>query len=266
MKTPNTKALFLDIDGTLFWQGLGPFAADLDALVMAHNAGHFIFVSTGRSLANTPYILRAAPYIDGLILGAGAQVIVKDAVIYSKAVDTQTACDICAYYLNTKKLCVFEGETGIFTVNSPIFSLFPRNAMQHITRADDFLTKYKDERISKITIQGEMSPDEENLLRDSFAFNPFPPDYFEGIIKGHGKMSGITRALHELNLPLENSIAIGDSFNDMDMVTGCGLGIAMGNACQELKTAAHAITLDCTNGGVGAAIRKYVLHNNDAAL
>jgi Cof subfamily protein (haloacid dehalogenase superfamily) len=259
MKTANTKAIFLDIDGTLFWQGLGPFAADLNALVKAHNAGHFIFISTGRSLANTPYILRAAPYVDGFILGAGAQVIVKGETIYSKAVDVETTRDICAYYLNTKKWCVFEGETGIFAVNSPMFSLFPHSVMLQVTHADDFVTKYKNERISKITIQGEMSPAEENFLRGHFSVNPFPPDYFEGIIKGHGKMSGITRALHELKLPLENSIAIGDSLNDMDMVTGCGLGIAMGNACQELKDAANDITLDCVNGGVSAAIHKYVL-------
>jgi Cof subfamily protein (haloacid dehalogenase superfamily) len=258
MNTTDTKAIFLDIDGTLFWQGLGPFATDLDALIMAHNAGHFIFISTGRSLANTPYILRAAPYVDGFILGAGAQVIIKDETIYSKAIDKKITRDICAYYLNTKKWCVFEGETGIFAVNSPMFSLFPHSVMHQVTHAGDFLEKYKNERISKITIQGEITPNEEEFLRDDFSFNAFP-EYFEGIIKRHGKMSGITRALQKLSLPLENSIAMGDSFNDMDMVTGCGLGIAMGNACKELKDAANAITLDCTHGGVGAAIRKYVL-------
>jgi Cof subfamily protein (haloacid dehalogenase superfamily) len=261
MKTSNPKAIFLDIDGTLLWYGLGPFASDLSALVKAHNAGHFIFLSTGRSLANTPHILLYAPYIDGFVLAAGAHVIVKGAAIYSKTVDAKTACEICAYYLGTNKWCVFEGETGIFTVNSAEFSLFPPNAMRTITSADDFLTKYKDERVSKITIQGKISPNEEKFLRGAFEIHTFPPDYFEGIIKGHNKMRGIQLVLDELKLSRENSIAIGDSHNDMDMVTGCGLGIAMGNACQELKDAAKAVTLDCLDGGVGAALQKYIFHS-----
>jgi hydroxymethylpyrimidine pyrophosphatase-like HAD family hydrolase len=65
--------------------------------------------------------------------------------------------------------------------------------------------------------------------------------------------------LEALDIPRENSIAIGDSKNDIDIIRAAGLGIAMGNASQELKALAGAITGDCGKGGVGQAITKFVL-------
>ena len=66
-------------------------------------------------------------------------------------------------------------------------------------------------------------------------------------------------ALEALGIPRENSIAIGDSRNDIDIIAAAGLGIAMGNACEELKALAGAITGDCGKGGVGQALRMFVL-------
>ena len=66
-------------------------------------------------------------------------------------------------------------------------------------------------------------------------------------------------ALKALNIPQENSIAIGDSKNDIDIIRAAGLGIAMGNASDELKALADAVTGDCGKGGVGQAVRKVVL-------
>jgi hydroxymethylpyrimidine pyrophosphatase-like HAD family hydrolase len=65
--------------------------------------------------------------------------------------------------------------------------------------------------------------------------------------------------LNESGIKREDSIAIGDSANDLDMIRFAGLGIAMGNACAELKAEAAAVTGDCGKGGVAEALRKFLL-------
>jgi Cof subfamily protein (haloacid dehalogenase superfamily) len=251
------KAVFLDVDGTLFLDGLGPFARDVDAIVEARKAGHAVFLNTGRSLGNLPYIFSAARYFDGFVLAAGAHVVFDGKTIYSVCIDKNKARAIYEFYSAADKWCAFEGESGIFAVHSLESALFPPD-VRRVCSADDFDTKYGRERMSKITVQGKLSDAEELFLRDSFELNVFP-NYFEGIIKGHGKITGIDIVLGKLGLSREDAVAIGDSMNDMDMVVGCGTGIAMGNACDELKRAAKAVTLDCADGGAGEAIRRYVL-------
>jgi hydroxymethylpyrimidine pyrophosphatase-like HAD family hydrolase len=65
--------------------------------------------------------------------------------------------------------------------------------------------------------------------------------------------------LEAAGIPRENSIAIGDSANDIDIVRAAGIGIAMGNASDDLKAVAREITGDCGKGGVGGAIKRFVL-------
>ncbi|GMO44937.1 MAG: HAD family hydrolase [Treponemataceae bacterium] len=251
------KAIFLDIDGTLFENRLGPFIEDIDAIAEARKAGHVVFINTGRSLGNLPYIFAAAHYFDGFILGAGSHIICRGKTIYSARIEPEKAAEISDFYFPQKKWCAFEGESGIFAVHAAALPLFlPR--ITAVESSNDFLSKFKHERITKLTIQGTLTKKEENFLSGSFKLISFSR-YFEGIIKGHDKMGGIEMALKELGIPRENTVAVGDSMNDMDMILGCGIGIAMGNACDELKNAAKAVTRDCGKGGVGEAIRRYVL-------
>jgi Cof subfamily protein (haloacid dehalogenase superfamily) len=55
-------------------------------------------------------------------------------------------------------------------------------------------------------------------------------------------------------------MAVGDSLNDLDMVSYAGLGVAMGNAHDEVKAAASAVTSANDADGVAEAIEKYVLY------
>jgi hypothetical protein len=54
-------------------------------------------------------------------------------------------------------------------------------------------------------------------------------------------------------------MAIGDSVNDLDMIEYAGLGVAMGNASQQVKEAADAVVAANDADGVAAAIEEYVL-------
>ncbi|AEF86626.1 Cof family protein [Treponema primitia ZAS-2] len=251
------KAIFLDIDGTLVINRTGPFPEDTDMITAAHQEGHKIFLSTGRSLAHIPQELQEAPWLDGIIAGAGAQVLIGDKTVYHKWAPREILLPICAYYLKNDKFCVFEGENGVFGLNLPDRFSNTENILP-ITGADDFVTRYPDAIISKLTLGGQPSDPERLLLSEFFQINAFP-NYFEGIILGESKSKGMGIILQTLGMARENTIAIGDSANDIDIICAAALGIAMGNASEELKALAGAITGNCGEGGVGQAIKRFVL-------
>ncbi len=58
---------------------------------------------------------------------------------------------------------------------------------------------------------------------------------------------------------VENVVAFGDNYNDIDMLTATGLGIAVGNAREEVKAAANEVTLKSIEDGVAVAIKKYFM-------
>ena len=54
-------------------------------------------------------------------------------------------------------------------------------------------------------------------------------------------------------------LAIGDSDNDLAMITSVGCGVAMGNAVPAVKAAVTRITDTCENDGFAKAVYDYVL-------
>ena len=64
----------------------------------------------------------------------------------------------------------------------------------------------------------------------------------------------------KLGIPVSMAIAVGDQSNDLSMIRAAGLGVAMGNATEEVKDAADVITDDCDHDGVAKVIETYLLH------
>ena len=63
-------------------------------------------------------------------------------------------------------------------------------------------------------------------------------------------MSGIK------NIPLNQMIAFGNGENDIDMLKTAGIGVAMGNSFESVKSAADDICDDCENNGIA----KYLIN------
>jgi hydroxymethylpyrimidine pyrophosphatase-like HAD family hydrolase len=123
-----------------------------------------------------------------------------------------------------------------------------------IRNSDDFAIKYPQAVITKITMEGYAGEDERALLADHFHLFP-QTRYSEGIIKGESKSKGMRIILEETGIPKTHTIAVGDSLNDVDMIRFANTGVAMGNACEELKEAAGLVTLACGKGGVARVLR-----------
>ncbi len=74
--------------------------------------------------------------------------------------------------------------------------------------------------------------------------------------------NGISKAdaVHTLcslwDIPLENAVAFGDNYNDVEMLEAVGYGFLMGNAPDELKQRIKAYTCDNNNDGIYYALLK----------
>lgn len=62
-----------------------------------------------------------------------------------------------------------------------------------------------------------------------------------------------------LGLQSENVLAIGDNFNDVEMISYAGVGVAMGNAPEGVKAFANWIAPDVEEDGAAAAIEEFIL-------
>ena len=74
-----------------------------------------------------------------------------------------------------------------------------------------------------------------------------------------GKARGLQILAEKLNIPINETIAVGDQVNDIDMIKAAGLGIAVANAVVEVKKAAGYITRADNNSGVIKEIAQHFI-------
>jgi len=74
--------------------------------------------------------------------------------------------------------------------------------------------------------------------------------------RGVTKASGLEQLGARLQIPREAMVAFGDSANDLDMLKYVGVGVAMGNATDQIKAAADQIAADCDEEGVAQVIER----------
>ncbi|MEG1125554.1 MAG: Cof-type HAD-IIB family hydrolase [Oscillospiraceae bacterium] len=82
--------------------------------------------------------------------------------------------------------------------------------------------------------------------------------YYEIMPKGVTKGTALKELAAHMNIPMENTFAIGDYYNDIELLNTAGYAVAMGNAPIEVKMAAHEITASCIDGGVGQFLYKLI--------
>jgi Cof subfamily protein (haloacid dehalogenase superfamily) len=73
------------------------------------------------------------------------------------------------------------------------------------------------------------------------------------------KASGVAALAAHYQIELAHVMAIGDSYNDIEMLRMAGLGVAMGQAPEQVKAAARAVTTSNLEDGVAQAIERFVL-------
>jgi hypothetical protein len=85
------------------------------------------------------------------------------------------------------------------------------------------------------------------------------PEFVEVLDLGVNKGAALRFVAARLGVPMEQTAAIGDSWNDAPLLTAAGCGIAMGSAPAELRAVADAVVSDLEHDGVAEAIERYVM-------
>lgn len=73
------------------------------------------------------------------------------------------------------------------------------------------------------------------------------------------KLRAVDAILEQLGVSYEETLAIGDSSSDLEIIKACGIGVAMGNAPDFVKETADYVTDLNTADGLAKAFYKYVL-------
>lgn len=265
------KYIFFDIDGTLLENSKGIIESTVEALNKARAKGHKLFINTGRSYAELGTGFEKFAF-DGLVCAAGSYIKIGNEVILDKFIPKEKVDALVSMLEDLKIEYGLEGvEYTYFT--EPVYQGFRQKvykAIEGILEAKQngyepyhymlqpaFVRKVEDYLeeptpihkflvySSNIEVNKELAkrlPEEFYLIiYDTFA---------ELINKGINKATGIKEVLKYCNADIKDSIAIGDSLNDLDMLKEAGIGIAMGNANDTVKSYADIVAPHILDDGI----------------
>lgn len=265
-----TKVIFFDIDGTLMDKGAVISNSTRNALHKLRENGHRIVVCSGRANYQIPEWLEEN--FDGIVSATGSCVRSRGEKIYEHFVSREDARLVREALLRAHGILV--GQTDRETVLSQEsydymlyhlkkqgrseerIQLMLGNAVITETMEDcSAVRKYFYHRSDK-TVQ-EFS-DELGELFDfaPASFGSSDAGCGEITCKGINKSFGMLKYILHEDISAADTIAFGDGPNDTDMIDFAGIGIAMGNATENLKARADMVTKDITEDGIEYALKK----------
>lgn len=98
-------------------------------------------------------------------------------------------------------------------------------------------------------------------LADDFSVMRSKPFFVEFTEKGVTKGTSLSHLIQKYGIKQEEVMAIGDSYNDQEMIKFAGLGVAMGNAPDDIKELADHVTDTNMNDGVAKVVEEFVLRD-----
>lgn len=254
----NYCAVFFDIDGTLIGSSLKALNSNLNAISKVRALGHKVFINTGRSAGFIPAVMSADYNFDGMVAGAGSYVKLGEKVLLNRCIPYKTLIETAHFILDNNLIGAFEGVTSTISFGRmELYDGVIYNEHSLIVATKENVSELlpPDIEINKFTINGIAPKELISLLSDNFDVIQHI-DYAEFILKGTGKALGMETILSEIGLSRSQSIAVGDSLNDLDMIEYAGLGVAMGNAVDQIKAAANFTTKGVNEAGAAEALQK----------
>lgn len=274
------KLLALDVDGTLYDDSGKISQASIDAMNQAREAGIEVVPTSGRDYDGIPWDQLEKVDINYVITTNGSAVYEAKTkkCLYEKYLDSGKMIPIFEYLLK-KEIYINVFVDGVNYTPVQVYSYIdnldlPDYVIQHmkenrkgITDLIEYL-KNGDAKMQKATLNFQKQENCEFLNRKEVQeyLEKCPDikvvdggfDNLEFTKAGTNKAAGLKFLAGHLGMTMDEVMAVGDSENDIEMLREAGLGIAMGNASDEVKEVADEITLDNEHEGVAAAIGKYI--------
>ena len=273
------KAVFFDIDGTLVNDRKSVLKSTKDAIKIVKEQGVLVGVATGRG----PFFVKDLMEdlnLDFAVTYNGQYILTKDKVLFTSPISKLHLRQLITYAKKEGKEIALGTKDAM--VGSKIMSFGMGSFSQRISRfVPSVLTRTVSHSfnrlVSKVVPQKEedllylmnqpiyqvlmlMTPEESEKAAADFddlkltRSNPFAVDIINW---GNSKLEGIRRVGKEYGFDLNQVMAFGDSDNDLEMLAGVGMSVAMGNGSSSVKEVAKHITTSNQQDGIHKALEHF---------
>ena len=270
------RLIAIDIDGTLLDPKFQVSAANLETLTRAHSAGIEIALVTGRRHNFALPVANALGFDVTLISSNGAVTRSSTGEHFHRdllpaSVTLRLLRYMSGFRSNTVLTFDRDGKGAIVLETADELNLSIQRWLEKNSDWTEFIIPLED-AVTEDPVQAmfcgnipKMSAAQKMLLDCDFAdqFTVLRTQYdarnlcIVDILNQHcSKGHALQRWAQHRGIPREQVMAIGDNFNDVEMLEFAGLPVLMGNACDELKQNGWTLTLGNDESGVAYAINQ----------
>jgi len=272
----SVKLIALDIDGTLYNKDGVITSYNKEMIRKAVENGITVIISTGRPYIGLPVDEMKELGIQYAITANGSAVyrVPEKELLLDESMDTDLSVRLLRkLYTQSLHIDAFingDGYTQFSTSELTNLLDIPDSLKKYIQTTRKTITDlaaYIEEHklcVSKLTLNFAPDADGSYTTREKTKeiLDTFPEvTYVSGGFHnlevtrcGIAKSKGLKFLCDYLHISMEDTMAVGDSENDLDIVKAAGIGVAMGNAQQLLKDSADFISLSNEEDGVAYAI------------
>lgn len=272
------KLIFLDIDGTITMPGIPPSLDTIQAIQSARRSGNLVFLCTGRSeFAVDPQVANIG--FDGGIYHAGGRVTLGSNELVNHPLPIQRTKELIQLLSDLHILFHLEAAQGLYSSQavwnldgldlSAASSELLRQMESRKMANSKLLCEYNGEPVYKISFL-TFSKEQQQALSarvPAWAKLVWFDNFFEDLSIMAGEISDqtVTKATAMeaicavLHRTADDCIAFGDSMNDAEILEAAGIGIAMGNASDQVKAIADLLCEPCSQDGIAKQLRRFGL-------
>lgn len=254
MKKPSI--VFFDIDGTLYTQEMTLPASSKNAIKTLKENGVYVAIATGRA----PFMfesLRKELDIETFVSFNGSFVVAEGEVIKKRPLETQKVEELQLAAGSESHPMVFldHEQAAANTENHDhISESLGDLKMSYPPIHKDF---YKQKEIYQaLLFCGKEEEDKYKGNYRTFDFIRWHRRALDVLPAGGSKAEGLRAVANHLGYTMEDTAAFGDALNDIEMLTEAGVGVAMGNALEEVKQAADIVTAPVYENGVEQGLKR----------
>lgn len=259
------KIVFFDVDGTIVTDvsvGGGKYIPESckNAIKKARENGNLCFINSGRPYGNVEkYILDIG--FDGVVSGCGTNIHIGDEDVFHVTVEKDVALncfELCKKYSMT---AFFEGRDATYYIDNGCKVDWLESFADEIQKQGS-VVKYEideDFGFDKFCAFHAVECDTKEFLEEMknyFSVIVRDETFFELVPKECSKGKGIEKVCKYYSLPIEQSYAIGDSLNDLEMFNATPNSIGMGNG-KAVHDYVSFVTRDITDDGIEYALKHF---------
>lgn len=251
------KYFFFDIDGTLTEKSTGILVPSAkEAIRKLKEAGHFVSIATGRAFYKAENFRKESGF-DHMVCNGGHGIVYEGKLCENRPLDYEKCKAIYkqALGLGYGVLVAVDDSKKVYTKDYRFYDQvgIRKEPTTYIIdedfNPDDFGVIYK------MYVSVPEKEEEKLTLKDTVGNMRFVPSYL--MFQPDEKKEGILRMLEYANGNPEDVVVFGDDYNDLVMFDEAFYGVAMGNACEELKKKAKYVTDLNINDGIYKACEKH---------